>query len=173
MNTFLKTSLRWCLVQSLLASACCLAASAGTVSGSFKSTDTKYGAHAYAVTVVDGYAYRGKTRFDESKQVTVVVLADKPIDATALSHAPDRRMAILEQLGAAKANYVEWEVSDSNSPTLWEHVVSEHGVNSLSGQFTATYKTKDANRIEGHVGNDPSGKDYPTDLTFALPVAKP
>jgi hypothetical protein len=56
---------------------------------------------------------------------------------------------------------------------LWEHVASEHGVNNLSGMFTAVYKTNDGNRIEGHVGNDPAGKDYPTDLTFALPIAKP
>jgi hypothetical protein len=150
----------------LVAGACCIAvsASAADVSGSFNSTDTKYGAHPYAVTVTDGVAYRAAARFDADKQVTVVVLADKPIDAAALTAAPDRRAAVKQQMEAAKGDYVEWEVSEgSNSPTLAEHVASQSGVNNLSDMFTAAYKTNDANHIAGHVGNDPAGKDYPTD----------
>ena len=161
----------------LFTASCCFAAGAAGVSGSFSSTDSKYGAHPYAVPVVDGYAYRSKARFDETRQVTVVVLADKEIDAAALNNAPDLEISgSAEQLDGAKVNYVEWEVSDdSHSPTLNEHVVGEHGVNNLSGMFTATYKTKDGSRIEGTCSatTPPEKGDYPTDLTFSLAIAKP
>ena len=159
------------IASSFFAAACCFAAAA-SVSGSFNSNDSKYGNHPYAVKVASGCAFRAKARFDD-KQVTVVVLSDKPIDAAAIASSADRRATLREQMDAAKANYVEWEVSEGNtSPTLYEHVVTEHGVNNLSGMFTAAYKANDASHIEGHVTNDdPAGKDYPTDLTFSLPVA--
>ena len=165
-----RTIIRFGSASSLFAAACCFAGAAN-VSGSFNSNDTKYGAHPYAVKVIDGCAFRDKARFD-SKQVTVVVLSDKPIDAAAIANSADRRATLREQMDAAKASYVEWEVSDGNtSPTLWEHVVTEQGINNLGGMFTATYKANDASHIEGHLSNDPAGKDYPTDLTFSLPIA--
>ena len=170
MKTATRTVIRVCVASSLFAAACCFAGAA-SVSGSFNSNDSKYGNHPYAVTVANGCAFRDKARFDD-KQVTVVVLSDKPIDAAAIASAADRRSALREQMNAAKANYVEWEVSEGNtSPTLYEHVATEHGVNNLSGMFTAAYKANDASHIEGHISNDPAGKDYPTDLTFSLPVA--
>lgn len=170
MKTRLNTQICFFVAPALFAAACCTAADTETVSGSFKSNDTEFGHQFYAVKIVDGYAYRGKSFFDDSKEVTTVVLADKPIDAAAIAHAPDRRLAILEQLGA-KANYVEWEVG-SNNPTLHESVVAVQGTLNLGGYFTAAYKINDTHRIEGHIGSDP-GNDYPTDLTFSLPIAKP
>jgi hypothetical protein len=170
MKTATRTIIRFGTASSLFAAACCFAGAA-SVSGSFNSNDSKYGNHPYAVKVASGCAFRDKARFDD-KQVTVVVLSDKPVDAAAIANSADRRAALREQMDAAKANYVEWEVSEGNtSPTLYEHVVAEHGVNNLGGMFTATYKANDASHIEGHVSNDPAGKDYPTDLTFSLPVA--
>src|ERR1700733_2921283 len=114
-----RTTIGLGIASSMFAAACSFAGTA-SVSGSFNSNDSKYGNHPYAVKVASGCAFRDKARFDD-KQVTVVVLSDKPVDAAAIANSADRRAALREQMDVAKANYVEWEVSEGNtSPTLYE-----------------------------------------------------
>ncbi len=165
------------LAQAMLAAAVfCFAADAGAANGSgyMKGTggmsDTPY-----EIKVVDAYAYRDKDPIDAAKQVTIVILADKAIDAAAITGALDREAAIRDQMDNAKASYVEITMMEGDdSPALNVYVAGTHGNTALSGGFTVALETNDGKRVKGHCSNDAKErKDYPTDLNFAVAIATP
>ena len=67
---------------------------------------------------------------DAAKQNTIVVLADKPIDAASVTDALDREDALREQLRNAKASYVTvtiMEGDDSPCRRIFCQFVSGQG----------------------------------------------
>ncbi len=166
---------RW-LPALLLAAACGFTADAGAANGSgyFKGTPTFSGA-PYAINVVDAYAYRDKSPTDAAAQVTIVVLADKPLDAAAITTALDREAAIGTQMVNAHGSYITLSLNDGDdSPGLSIHVDGVPGNTAMSGGFKVTSKTTDAQHVAGHFSSDPkTRKNYSVDVDFAVAIAAP
>lgn len=160
----------------LLAAACGFAADAGAANGSgyFRETPTFSGA-PYAIKVVDAYAYRDKSPTDATAQVTRVVLADKPLDAAAITAALDREAAIRIQMDNAKGSYVVMTLVDGDdSPDLSIHVDGMPGNIATSGGFKAVLKTTDAGHVGGHFSSDPKTRgNFSVDVDFAVAIATP
>ncbi len=152
--------LRMTMLLSLaLASALAFAEGAGTVYD-----------HGKAIALKHVAAYRMPDPFDNSKQITRVVFADKAIDMAALRDASDRDDAIDAQLrGAARVDLnIE---SDGSVQNVNLKLGDTSGSQSGSGWYALSLKRNDDKRIEGSFrSNDEedkkSGRYY--DLTFAL-----
>lgn len=177
MNTLSNAGSGACWLQAmLLAVACGFAADAGATNGSGYFRGTKsFSDTPYEIMVADAYAYRDKDPTDAAKQVTVVVLADKAINAAAITGALDREAAIRDQMDTAKASYVAVTLKDGDdSPDLSIHVEGVPGNTAMSGGFKVTLQVNDGKRVEGRCSNDPkSRRKYPTDVDFAVAIATP
>lgn len=123
-----------------------------------------------AIALTSAYAYRVPDPFEQDRQITRVVFADKPIDARALRDANDRDEAIDAQLrGATRVDLnldAEGGVQNINT-----RVDDTSGSQSGSGWYTLDLERNDDQRVEGHFSSNDeadkkSGRYY--DLAFAL-----
>lgn len=123
-----------------------------------------------AIKLDHAYAYRVADPFDKDKQITRIVFADKPIDATALRDASDRDDAIDGQLRGATR--VDLNIEDDGSvQNVNTRIGDSSGSQSGSGWYTLTLGRHDAKRIEGTFrSNDEADKQHGRyyDLAFAL-----
>ena len=146
-----------------LAVACALAHASG--SGTFYDEGAK-------VALTGAYAYWTADPFDETKQITAVVFADKPIDAAALKNASDRGEALGDQLRRQSATRITLNIdADGKVENVNVAAPGVSGSQSGSGWYTITLKQNDTHRIEGTFrSNDENdkrdGRYY--DLAFAL-----
>lgn len=128
--------------------------------------------HGKKIALPNAYAYRGADPFDKDKQITVVVFADKPIDAKALLNARDRGDALDDQMRKLEATRLSLNVeADGSVQNVNINGPEGSASQSGSGWYTLTLKQNDAKRIEGSfVSTDEAdkkdGRFY--DLTFTL-----
>jgi hypothetical protein len=123
-----------------------------------------------AIALKNAYAYRMPDPFEQDKQITRVVFADKPIDAAALRDAVDRDDAIDTQLRGATRVDLNLD-ADGSVQNVNTRVGDTSGSQSGSGWYTLDLKRNDDQRVEGSfVSNDEDdkkdGRYY--DLAFAL-----
>ncbi len=123
-----------------------------------------------AIALTHAYAYRMPDPFEQDKQITRVVFADKAIDAVLLQDAADRDEAIDAQLHGA--NRVDLNLDgDGKVRNVNTRIGDVSGSQSGSGWYTLDLKRNDIQRIEGSFRSTfeedkASGRYY--DLTFAL-----
>ncbi|MGH8173426.1 MAG: hypothetical protein ACREPX_09770 [Rhodanobacteraceae bacterium] len=128
-------------------------------------------------TLVSAYAFRAPDPFDKAKEITTIVFADKPIDASAVNAAADRGDAVSDQLRAKDALRVELNLeSDGSVQNVNINGPGYSGSQSGSGWYTLKLVKNDAKRVEGSFkSNDEAdkkeGRFY--DLRFALDLAGP
>lgn len=153
------------LSQCLLCSGLVLASGVAFADGSGTFYDG-----GQPIALKGAYAFRMPDPFDKGKQITRVVFADQPIDASALKNARDRDEAIDGLLrGATRVDLnIEGDGSLQNVNT---RIGNSSGSQSGSGWYTLSLKHNDDKRVEGTFrSNDEadkqSGRYY--DLAFAL-----
>ncbi len=155
------------LLGSLSASSSAVAANA---SGSYSGAGV-FGDHPFQLTIVDAYAYRVADKNADSKEATIVILSDKPIDAVALTATSTYRdMAAQDAFRKSNAGYVILKFDGAQLVSVT--AAGAGGESSgIGGGLKASIKTNDGHRIEGHCCEvSKTLKNVTADFEFALPV---
>jgi len=160
-----------CIVAFLALPATPTAQAAASGSGTYVGS---IGTEATSVTFNDVYAFRAEDSFDKTKQVTMVVLTDSPMDkplmTAALRKERDRR-AIATYLD--KFAYVRLDIDqDGKVKALLLQTANSSYNLSNSGKSDVTVNT--TTRVEGRFfidGKNPRGETRKVDLRFATDLA--
>ena len=148
-------------------------ATAANASGTYKGAGV-FGDHPFELTIVDAYAYREADDNSDSKEATIVIVSDKPIDAAALTAAPSHRdMEAVESFQKANAGYVILTFHGTQLVAVTA-AGAGGGESGIGGGLKASVKVNDGHRIEGHCCEvSKTLKNVSTNFDFALPVVAP
>lgn len=145
-------------------------ATAANASGTYKGAGV-FGDHPFELTIVDAYAYREADKNADSKEATIVILSDKPIDAAALTATSSHRsMAAREAFEKSGAGYVILQFDGMQLVSVTAAGPSG-GESGIGGGLKPTIKINDGHRIEGHCCEvSKTLKNVSANFDFALPV---
>lgn len=116
--------------------------------------------------VTDGYAFNAPDSFDESKQVTLVILSEKPFTKDGLESARDREDLISERLRGQNSAYIELRIShEYNTLESANFFFPDSGNLSTSGNTLGKLTRFDGQRVAGSLSD--------SDIRFDLPIAAP
>jgi len=118
------------------------------------------------MTVTDGYAYNAPDTFDESKEVTRVILSEKPFSRDGLESALDRESLLSDRLRELNTAYVELTINhEYNTLESANFFFPDSGNLSTSGNTLGKLTRFDGERVAGSLSD--------SDIQFDLPIAPP
>jgi len=148
------------IVVFLLLSPCAVAAG---VSGSLQK---EFFGEVKTMTVSDGYAFNAPDTFDESKEVTLVILSEQPFSKDGLESARDREDVISERLRGMNSAYVKLSIGhEYNTLESANFFFPDSGNISTSGNTLGKLTRFDGERVAGSLSD--------SDIQFDLPIAAP
>lgn len=143
---------------------------AANASGTYKGAGV-FGDHPFQLMISDAYAYREADKNADSKEATIVILSDKPIDAAALTATSSHRD--MEAIGAFKKNNAGYVILKFHENELVSVAAAGPGgaESGIGGGLKASIKINDGRRIEGHCCEvSKTMTDVSANFDFALPV---
>jgi hypothetical protein len=118
------------------------------------------------ITVSDGYAFTAPDTFDETKEVTFVILSEKPFSKDGLDKERDREDVIRDRLRSLDAAYIELNIShEYNTLQSVNFYAPGRGNLSTSGNTLGKLTHFDGERVAGSLSD--------SDVEFDLPIAPP
>ena len=133
------------------------------VSGSMQK---EFFGEMHQIRVNDGYAFTAPGIFDETREVTRIILSEKPFSKDGLESERDRMDVIYDRLRKLESAYVELQVShESNTLESANFFFPGRGNLSTSGDRLGKLTRFDGEQVAGSLSD--------SDIRFDLPIAPP
>jgi hypothetical protein len=140
---------------------------AAGVSGSIQK---EFFGETKTLTVSDGYAFNAPDPFDETKEVTLVILSERPFTKDGLESARDREDLISDRLRELNSPYIELSIGhEYNTLESANFVFPDSGNLSTSGNTLGKLTRFDGERVAGSLSDSDIRFDLPIDAPPQLP----